>query len=89
MPRPLVSAAVAAGAAVGAAGSGGGQTGGHLVAACPTQGAASWGWTSAERPPLNPDTRERREREMKSTFSDLERLKGLTSSWTKDCSFGM
>ncbi len=61
VPQPLVSAAAAAGAAVGAAGSGGGQTGGHLVAALLMQGAASWGWTSAERPPLKPDNRERRE----------------------------
>lgn len=59
MPRPLVSAAVAAGAAAAAAGSGGGRTGGHWVAACPIQEAASWGWTSAERPPLKPDSGER------------------------------
>lgn len=71
MPQPLVSAAAAAGAAVAAAGSGDGQTGGHLVAACPTQGAASWGWISAERPPLTPDSRERRE---KSTFSDIKEI---------------
>ena len=63
MPRPLVSAAVAAVAAVGAAGSGGGQTGGHPVAACPRQGAASWGWTSAGRPLLKADGRKRRNKE--------------------------
>lgn len=59
MPQLLVSAAVAAGVAAGAAGSGGGQTGGHLEAACQTQGAASWGWKSAERARLKPETRER------------------------------
>lgn len=75
MPQPLVSAAVAAGAAVGAAGSGGGQTGGRLVAACPTEEAASWGWTSAERPPLTPDSKERGERDMRSKIRDLEQLK--------------
>lgn len=59
VPQPLVSAAVAAGAAVGAAGSGGAQTGGRLVGACLMEAAASWGWRSAERPPLKPE----RERE--------------------------
>lgn len=54
VPQPLVSAAAAAGVAAGAAGSGGGQTGGHLVEVCQMQGAASWGWTSAKRPPLKP-----------------------------------
>lgn len=56
MPRPLVSAAAAAEAAAAAAGSGGGWTGGHWVAACPMQGATSWGWTPAERPPQKPDS---------------------------------
>lgn len=65
MPQPLVSAAVAAGAAAGAVGSDGGQRGGPLVAVCLMRGAASWGWTSTERPLLKPDTRDR-ERERKS-----------------------
>lgn len=81
--QPLVSAVVAAGAAVGAVGSGGGPTRGHLVAARPMQGAASWGWTSAERPPLKPGTRKRRE--MKSIFSD--QLKHLISSQKKHSNF--
>lgn len=59
MLQPLVSAAVAAGAAAGAVGSGGGQTGGPLAGACPMRGATSWGWTSAERPPLKADTKDR------------------------------
>ncbi len=63
MPQPPASAAVAAAAAAGAAGSGGGLTGGHLVAACLMQGAAFWGWTSAERPPLKPVSEMKRERE--------------------------
>lgn len=62
MLRPLASAAVAAGAAAGAAGSGGGPTAGRLVAACPMRGAASWGWTSAERPHLEPESRDRERR---------------------------
>lgn len=59
VPQPLVSVAVAAGVAAGAVGSGGGQTEGHPVEVCPMRGAASWGWTSAERPPLKSDSRKR------------------------------
>lgn len=59
MPQLLVSAAAAAEAAVGAVGSDGGQTEGRLAGVCPMQGAASWGWLSAGRPPLKPDTRKR------------------------------
>lgn len=56
VPQPPVSVVAAAGAAAAATGSGGGRTGGHQAAGCPTQGAASWGWTSVERPPLKPDS---------------------------------
>lgn len=59
VPQPPVSVVVAAGAAAAAAGFGGGWTGGRQAAACLTQGAASWGWTSAERPPLKPDSEEK------------------------------
>lgn len=59
MLQPLVSAAAAAGAAVEAAGSGGGWTGEHSVAAWLMQGAASWDWTSSERPPLKAEQESR------------------------------
>lgn len=52
--RPLVSVAAAVGAAAAAAGSGGGPTGGPRAAALPMQGGASWDWTPAGTPLLNP-----------------------------------
>lgn len=55
----LASAAAVAGAAAAAVGSGGGWTEGRRAAACPTRGAASWGWTWAETPPQKPANMER------------------------------
>lgn len=55
MLQPPASAAAAAGAAAAAVASGGRWTGARRAGARSMPGAASWGWTPAETPPLKPE----------------------------------